>query len=128
MALVLIKSNRKSRRLPCFDQKDIDLKEFFGSVRHHTLLSKMAERINDNQILHLAILILKSNAESGIVQGSPLSPLLNNIDLNGVDAMLERAKQYTHAKGASTDCGSDAEGSRYDDAKTIAIGPRIGDK
>jgi len=77
---------------------DIDLRDFFGSVRHHTLLKKIAERINDDQVMHLIKMILKSVARTGIAQGGPLSPLLSNIYLNEIDKMLERAKQYTHRK------------------------------
>jgi RNA-directed DNA polymerase len=77
---------------------DIDLKDFFGSVRHHTLLKKIAKRINDDEVMHLIKVILKSGARTGIAQGSPLSPLLSNIYLTEVDQMLERAKQYTYEK------------------------------
>lgn len=77
---------------------DLDLKDFFGSVRHHTLLKKIAERINDDEVMYLIKLILKSVARTGIAQGSPLSPLLSNIYLNEIDKMLEKAKQYTYAK------------------------------
>jgi RNA-directed DNA polymerase len=77
---------------------DIDLKDFFGSVRHHILLTKIAERINDNEVMRLIKLILKSVARTGIAQGSPLSPLLSNIYLNDIDKMLEKAKRYTYQK------------------------------
>lgn len=77
---------------------DIDLKDFFGSVRHHILLTQIAKRINDDRIMHLIKLILKSAARTGIAQGSPLSPLLSNIYLNEIDKMLEKAKQYTYKR------------------------------
>jgi len=77
---------------------DIDLKDFFGSVRHHTLLTKIAARINDDAVMHLVKIILKSVARTGIAQGSPLSPLLSNIYLNDMDKMLEKAKRYTYEK------------------------------
>ncbi len=77
---------------------DIDLKDFFGSVRHHTLLTKIAERINDDEVMHLIKLILKSVARTGIGQGSLLSPLLSNIYLNNIDKMLEKAKRYTYER------------------------------
>lgn len=77
---------------------DIDLKDFFGSIRHQALLMKIAERINDNEVMHLIKLILKSGARTGIAQGSPLSPLFSNIYLNEIDKMLEKAKRYTFEK------------------------------
>lgn len=81
---------------------DIDLKNYFGTVRHDILLKKIAKRIDDKEIMSLLKLILKASGKRGLPQGGPLSPLLSNLYLNEVDKMLERAKevtsegQYTH--------------------------------
>lgn len=50
---------------------DIDLKDFFGSVRHHVLLEKLAERIDDNEVLRLIRMILKSVAKNWHRPGQP---------------------------------------------------------
>ncbi|WP_320042843.1 group II intron reverse transcriptase/maturase [uncultured Desulfobacter sp.] len=74
---------------------DLDIKGFFDNVRHHILLDKVAERVNDAQIMRLLKLILKVGGKKGVPQGGVISPLLSNIYLNEVDKMLERAKEVT---------------------------------
>ena len=64
----------------------------FDSVRHDLLLAKVARRVNDRDILHLLKLMLKASGKRGVPQGGVISPLLSNIYLTEVDAMLERAK------------------------------------
>jgi RNA-directed DNA polymerase len=74
---------------------DVDLAAYFDSVRHDLLLAKVARRVNDRDILHLLKLILKAAGKRGVPQGGVISPLLSNLYLTEVDAMLERAKAVT---------------------------------
>ncbi len=74
---------------------DLDLKSYFDNVRHDILLSKVAQRVDDDSIMRLLKMILKTNGKRGLAQGGVISPLLANIYLNEVDKMLERAKRVT---------------------------------
>jgi RNA-directed DNA polymerase len=74
---------------------DLDLRAYFDSVRHHILLAKLAQRIDDKDVMHLLKLILKATGAKGVPQGGVVSPLLSNLYLNEVDRMLEKAKEVT---------------------------------
>ncbi|MDO8621500.1 MAG: group II intron reverse transcriptase/maturase [Candidatus Levybacteria bacterium] len=95
---------------------DVDLAAYFDSVRHDLLLAKVARRVNDRDILHLVKLMLKAAGKRGVPQGGVLSPLLSNIYLTEVDAMLERAKAVT-ANGTHTY----VEYARYADDLVILV-------
>jgi len=74
---------------------DVDLKAYFDTVRHDLLLRKVAERVDDTDVMQLLKRILKANGKRGLAQGSVISPLLANLYLNEVDKMLEKAKEVT---------------------------------
>jgi RNA-directed DNA polymerase len=74
---------------------DLDLAAYFDTVRHDLLVQKVARRVQDAEILHLLKLMLKASGKRGVPQGGVISPLLSNIYLTEVDAMLERAKAIT---------------------------------
>jgi RNA-directed DNA polymerase len=74
---------------------DLDLKSYFDSVRHDVLLSKVALRVQDPDVMHLLKLILKSTGKKGVPQGGVISPVLSNLYLNELDRMLEKAVEST---------------------------------
>lgn len=74
---------------------DVDLAAYFDTVRHDLLLGKVARRVQDGEILRLLKLMLRASGKRGVPQGGVLSPLLANIYLTEVDAMLERATTAT---------------------------------
>jgi RNA-directed DNA polymerase len=80
---------------------DLDLRAYFDSVRHDRLLTKVARRIQDDDVMRLLKAILKASGSIGVPQGGVISPLLSNVYLNEVDQMLVRAKSVT-CKGAFT--------------------------
>ena len=78
---------------------DIDLEKFFDKVNHDILMYKLSKDIKDKRVLKLIRKYLQSGIMiNGIVvsngegtpQGGPLSPLLSNIILDGLDKELEK--------------------------------------
>ena len=74
---------------------DLDLEAYFDNVRHDIMLGKVAQRVDDDNVMRLLKLILKVNGKRGLAQGGVISPLLANIYLNEIDKMLEKAKEAT---------------------------------
>jgi RNA-directed DNA polymerase len=77
---------------------DLDLRAYFDTVRHDLLLHKVAKRVQDDAVMRLLRMILKSSGRVGVPQGGVISPLLSNLYLNEVDRMLEKAKRVTHGE------------------------------
>lgn len=78
---------------------DMDLEKFFDRVNHDILMSRLAQKIKDKQVLRLIRRYLQAGimvngckvaSEEGTPQGGPLSPLLANIMLDDLDKELEK--------------------------------------
>jgi RNA-directed DNA polymerase len=112
---------------------DLDLAAYFDTVRHDLLLGKVACRVQDAEILRLLTLRRKAAGKRGVPQGGVISPLLSNIYLTAVDAMLERAKeatrsgQYTYVEYAryADDLGILVDGYRRHDGLRKAVDRRL---
>lgn len=102
---------------------DMDLEKFFDRVNHDVLMARVERRIKDRRMLKLIRRYLQSGImqdglvrprEEGTPQGGPLSPLLSNILLDGLDKEL--AKRGHHFCRYADDCniyvGSQRAGER----------------
>src|ERR1700691_4360585 len=95
---------------------DLDLTAYFDNVQHSLLLEKVARRVHDDAVMHLLKMILKATGKKGVPQGGVISPLLNNLYLNEVDRMLEKAG-HTTRRGKSTN----VQYARFADDMVILI-------
>ena len=78
---------------------DVDLEKFFDRVNHQKLMNLVVKRVTDERVTGLISRYLKAGMLTGDVliprgegtpQGGPLSPLLANLLLDGLDKELER--------------------------------------
>jgi group II intron reverse transcriptase/maturase len=78
---------------------DVDLEKFFDRVNHDVLMGRLERRIADKRMLGLIRGYLTAGVladgvamerHEGTPQGGPLSPLLANVLLDGVDKELEK--------------------------------------
>src|SRR3982750_2695267 len=67
----------------------------FDTIRHSVLLDKIAQRIQDPQVLHLVKQIIQVGGKLGVPQGGPFSPLAANIYLNDVDWFFDAIRRKT---------------------------------
>ena len=69
---------------------DLDLRSYFDTVRHDLMLSRIARRVQDDDLLWLCKRILKAGGKRGLPQGSVIGPLWANAFLDDVDRVLEQ--------------------------------------
>jgi RNA-directed DNA polymerase len=74
---------------------DVDVSNYFDTIRHSVLLDKIARRVQDPQILRLIKQIIKVSGNMGVPQGGPFSPLAANIYLNEVDWVFDAIRRKT---------------------------------
>lgn len=81
---------------------EADFRRFFDTIPHEVIMRGLEEKISDGKILDLVRAYLvngvmeggvikpyEQDVEEGTPQGSPLSPLLANIALHGLDVLME---------------------------------------
>jgi len=99
---------------------DADIRKFFDTICHETLMKRVEERIADRRILALIRCFLTQEVmedtgrwtpEEGTPQGAVISPLLANIFLNPLDHLMAEHghKMLRYADDSVIVCRSQAE-------------------
>jgi RNA-directed DNA polymerase len=79
---------------------DADLKSYFDTIPHETLMDRIREKVSDSRVLRLIETFLRQGIledlstwtpEEGTPQGAVISPLLANIYLNPLDQLVGEA-------------------------------------
>jgi RNA-directed DNA polymerase len=115
---------------------DMDLEKFFDRVNHDVLMSRIARRVKDKQLLRLIRRYLQAGMmEDGITsartegtpQGGPLSPLISNILLDELDKELEsRGHRFCrYADDFGVYVKSEAAGKRVMESLTKFLNKRL---
>jgi RNA-directed DNA polymerase len=80
---------------------DADLKSYFDTIPHSTLIARVKEKVADGQVLGLLAAFLTAKVmetaegwtpEEGTPQGAVISPLLANLYLDPLDQLMVRAE------------------------------------
>jgi RNA-directed DNA polymerase len=74
---------------------DVDLSRYFDTIQHSRLLSLIAKRVQDPQVLKLVKQVIRATGRVGVPQGGPFSPLAANIYLNEVDWAFDGLRRQT---------------------------------
>jgi RNA-directed DNA polymerase len=77
---------------------DVDLSNYFDSIRHSVLLGKIAKRVQDPAVMRLVKQIIRTTGKVGVPQGGPFSPLAANIYLTDVDWYFDGIRRKTAEK------------------------------
>ncbi len=74
---------------------NVDLTNYFDSIRHSILLDKIARRVQDPKVMRLVKQIIKTAGKVGMTQGGPFSPLAANIYLTDLDWYFDGIRRKT---------------------------------
>jgi group II intron reverse transcriptase/maturase len=115
---------------------DMDLKSFFDEVDHCLLLQLLYRKVKCRTTLRLIRKWLRAPIQiggklvkrrKGVPQGSPLSPILSNILLNGLDREMERRglKWIRYADDFSIYCTNEAEARKVGNSIYVFLRDRL---